>query len=257
MQFEVVAKGAPTVTVGGVVNNATFAGNDTLARGAIAAVFGEQFVFGDPVQAASLPLQQTLGGVRVLVNGDPAPVYYASYGQINFQVPYSAAPGIGTVVVESGGVRSNAVAVPIAERAPRLLRLGIGEYGIAVNTDGTFPIPATAGLGASGRPAKVGDTLVVYAIGLGQTMPAVSNGTAAPSNPLAVIAPMPTVIFGSQAVSQSDATTPLFVGLTPGFVGLYQINVTLPPAVEKGPRVPMFLAMGDNVFSNPVELAIE
>lgn len=252
VNFEVVEKGNPVLTARGVVNNATFAGGDPLAQGTIAAVFGEQFVFGDPVGASSLPLGTTLGGVRVLINNTPAPVYFASYGQINFQVPYEATIGTATVVVEANGQRSNGVTVPIAERAPRLLRLGVGNYGILVNQDGTFPIPATAGLGAAGRPAKVGDTLVMYAIGLGQTTPTVTNGTAAPSSSLAVITPTPTVQFGS-----GDATAPLFVGLTPGFVGLYQINVTIPPSVDKGPNVPIFLAMENNVFSNRVELAIE
>jgi uncharacterized protein (TIGR03437 family) len=252
VSFEVVEKGNPVLTARGVVNNATFAGGDPLARGTIAAVFGEQFVFGDAVGASSLPLGTTLGGVRVLVNNTPAPVYFASYGQVNFQIPYEATVGTATVVVEANGQRSNGVTVPIAESAPRLLRLGVGNYGILVNQDGTFPVPATAGLGASGRPAKVGDTLVMYAIGLGQTSPTVTNGTAAPANPLAVITPMPTVRFGT-----GDAVAPLFVGLTPGFVGLYQINVTMPVFVEKGSNIAVYLDMGNNVFSNRVELAIE
>ena len=253
--FEVVARGNPVLTAGGVVNNATFAGGDALGRGTIAAVFGEQFVFGDPVGASSLPLGTTLGGVRVLVNNEPAPVYFASYGQINFQVPYEAAVGTATVIVEANGQRSNGVTVPIADRAPRLLRLGVGNYGIMVNQDGTFPLPRTSALGAAGRPARAGDTLVIYAIGLGPTSPAVANGTAAPSSPLAVIDPMPVLQFGN--TSSADATTPLFVGLTPGFAGLYQINATIPATVEKGPNVPVFLDMGNNIFSNRVELAIE
>jgi uncharacterized protein (TIGR03437 family) len=255
--FEVVAKGNPVATAGGVVNNATFAGGDPLGRGTIAAVFGEQFIYSDPVAASSLPLGTTLGGVRVLVNGAPAPVYFVSYGQINFQVPYEATVGTATIVVEANGLRSNGVTVPVANRAPRMLRLGIGEYGIFVNQDGTFPLPRTSVLGAAGRPARAGDTLVMYAIGLGPTSPTVANGTAAPSNPLAVIAPMPVLQFGRTSISESDSTDPLFVGLTPGFVGLYQINVTIPSTVEKGPNVPVFLNMGGNVFSNTVELAIE
>ena len=257
VSFEVTAKGNPVLTSGGVVNNATFAGGDPLGRGTIAAVFGEQFVFGEPVGASSLPLGTTLGGVRVLVNNTPAPVYFTSYGQINFQIPYEATIGTATVVVEANGLRSNGVTVPIANRAPRLLRLGIGNYGIFVNQDGTFPLPRTSILGTAGRPARVGDTLVLYAIGLGPTSPTVTNGTAAPLSPLAVIDPMPSLQFGNLSISEADATRPLFVGLTPGFVGLYQINVTIPATVEKGPNVPVFLNMGNNLFSNTVELAIE
>ena len=72
-----------------------------------------------------------------------------------------------------------------------------------------------------------------------------------------MIAPMPVLQFGNASISSSDPTVPLFVGLTPGFVGLYQINVTLPVSVEKGPNVNVFLNMGNNIFSNVVELAIE
>ncbi|HEU0123178.1 MAG TPA: hypothetical protein VFQ91_21790 [Bryobacteraceae bacterium] len=257
VSFEVVNKGAPVITPGGVVNNATFAGGDQLARGTIAAIFGEQFVFGEPAAASSLPLGTTLGGVRVLVNNVAAPVYFSSYGQINFQIPYDAAVGIATIVVEANGQRSNGVTVPIANRAPRLLKLGIGDYGIFVNTDGTFPIPNNTALGSAGRPARVGDTLVMYAIGLGPTSPGVASGAASPSSPLAQITPTPLVQFGRLSISGSDGTAPLFVGLTPGFVGLYQINVTIPSTVEKGSNVPVFLNMGDNVFSNTVELAIQ
>jgi len=250
--FEVVARGNPVLTAGGVVNNATFAGGDPLGQGTIAAVFGEQFIFGEPVGAASLPLGTTLGAARVLVNNVPAPVYYTSYGQINFQVPYDAVTGTATVIVEAGGQRSNGVTVPIAARAPRILRLGIGNYGIIVNPDGTFPLPASAGL-SSGRPARPGETLVIYAIGLGQTTPTVGNGTAAPSSPLAVINPTPTVVIGNSA----ESVTPLFAGLTPGFVGLYQLNVTLPLSVEVGNNVPLYVDMGGNIVSNRVELAIQ
>ncbi|MBI2686363.1 MAG: hypothetical protein HYX27_08610 [Acidobacteria bacterium] len=257
VSFEVVAKGNPLVTAGGVVNNATFAGGDPLARGTIAAVFGEQFLFGDPIAATALPLNTTMGGVRVLVNNAPAPIYFVSYGQINFEVPIEATIGTATVVVEANGQRSNGVTVPIANRAPRMLRLGVGDYGIFVNTDQTFPVPRNTVLGTRGRPARPGETLVMYAIGLGPTIPSVVNGAASPSSPLAQVTPIPVLQFGKTSISLSDATTPLFAGLTPGFVGLYQINVTLPATIEKGPNVPVFLNMGDNVFSNTVELAIE
>jgi uncharacterized protein (TIGR03437 family) len=98
---------------------------------------------------------------------------------------------------------------------------------------------------------------VIYAIGLGPTNPVVASGAAAPSSPLARVEPTPSVIIGSTSISQNEAITPLFVGLTPGFVGLYQINVTLPVSVERGNEVPMFLNMGENVFSNRVTLAIQ
>ena len=49
--------------------------------------------FDAPQSATSLPLQTTLDGVQVLVNGKAAPLYYVSSGQINFEIPIDAATG--------------------------------------------------------------------------------------------------------------------------------------------------------------------
>ena len=48
----------------------------------------------------------------------------------------------------------------------------------------------------------------------------------------------------------------LFAGLTPGFVGLYQINVIVPAEAPTGPSVP--LSIGGSVGgSNRVKIAIQ
>ncbi len=251
--FDVVTPTAPIASFQGVLNNGIFQVSDTLAAGAIAAAFGEQFVNGDPVSAATLPLGTSLGGVRVLVNDVPAPVFYASYGQVNFLIPFETAAGDAVVKVERAGQLGNGVSVPVSPRSPRILRLGIGDYGIIVNGDGSFPLPATPGLNS--RPARAGDTLVIYAIGLGQTTPAAQNGVAAPSGPLATV-PSVNVVFGGQTFDRGLRQAPLFAGLTPGFVGLYQINVTVPVGVEIGDTVPLFLDI-NGLASNRVTLAIK
>ena len=256
VELEVVAAGPPEVTYQGVLDNATFARGAPLARGMIAAVFGLQFRSGDPVLAPSLPLGTELGGARVLLNGRPAPVYYVQDDQINFQIPYDTPPGLVEVRVEREGQRGNAVGVEVVERAPRLLRLGIADYGIIVNQDGTFPLPATPGIAS--RPARPGDALTIYAFGLGQTTPAVNAGTAAPAaEPLARIDPVPQVVFGGGFGGTPVAATPFFAGLTPGFVGLYQINVFVPPDAPTGRAVPLSLDQGVGAVSNQVTLAIE
>ncbi len=253
VQLEVVAQGPPRARGQGVVNNATFETGDPIAPGAIAAVFGEQFTYKDPAQAAELPLKNEMGGVRVLVNDRPAPIYYVSYGQINFQIPYDAAAGEAVVRVERDGQRGNPVSLSIVPSAPRLLRLGIADYGIIVNQDGSFPIPSVAGI--STRPARTGDALVAYAIGLGPTTPAAASGVGAPADPLARIDPPFKVYFGAGIIGGASVD-PLFVGLTPGFVGLYQINVVVPPDVPKGEHI-RFTLQRDGVTSNAVELVIQ
>jgi uncharacterized protein (TIGR03437 family) len=255
-RLEAAASGAPVAFFGGVVNNATFEG-DVLAPGGIVAVFGDGFLSGQPAQATSLPLATELGGVRVLVNDKPAPVYFASANQVNFQIPYDTAAGEAIVRVEKGGQRGNAVSMHIGRSAPRLLRLNISDYGIVVNGDGSFPIPQTSGVNS--HPAKVGDTLVIYALGLGQTEPAVQSGAGAPSDPLGRARGNYRVSFGAPGPfgGASADVTPLYVGLTPNFVGLYQVNVTIPQDTPKGVAVPIALVSDEEGSSNRVNIAIE
>ncbi len=241
---------------GRVANNATFSSDEEIAQGTIVALFGEQLTYADPTSATSLPLPQTLGGARVLVNGVPAPVYYTQFDQINFQVPYDAALGLGTVRVERNGQVGNPISIRVSARAPKLLRLGIGEYGILVNQDGSFPIPTTPGINS--RPARVGEVLTMYALGLGTTVPSVVSGEASPSSPLANVTTPSTVTFGVGAVSGSaDPVRPQFIGLSPGFVGLYQINVAVPANSPKGNRIGIELNFGSNITSNRVEIAVQ
>ena len=83
--------------------------------------------------------------------------------------------------------------------------------------------------GASTIPAKPGETLILYAWGLGLTQPAVSAGTVSPTQP-AVAVHRFTLIF-DYGCGTIQTATPAFIGLTPGQVGLYQVNFKVPPQV--------------------------
>ena len=67
--------------------------------------------------------------------------------------------------------------------------------------------------------------MIVWAIGLGATIPAVADGLPAPADPLAAVSPAPAVQIGGSNVA------PLYALLSPGSVGLYQVAVTLPAGV--------------------------
>lgn len=168
VELDVLAPGPPVVYYQGVLDNALFAVGDYLAPGGIVALFGEQLTSGSTTQAQSLPLGTSLGGASVTVNGQPAPIYYVSSGQLDIVMPYGTASGNAVVQVQRDGQIGNSVSVKILPSVPRLLRLGIANYGIATLSDNvTFPIPATPGLPS--RPAKAGvDTVVFYALGLGK-----------------------------------------------------------------------------------------
>jgi uncharacterized protein (TIGR03437 family) len=190
------------------------------------------------------------------VNDKPAPLYYVSPNQINFQIPYDTPAGIAIVRVDRGGQLGNAVSMQVQRSSPRLLRLSVQDYGIAVNQDGSFPIPSTPGLNS--RPARVGDTLTMYAIGFGQTQPAVQSGVAAPVSPLGNAPGKYRVLFGTPGpFGGSVEVTPLYAGLTPNFVGLYQVNVTIPESAPRGSVVPVSLVSDTEGTSNRVTIAIE
>jgi len=256
VECEVIPQSAPSISYQGVVNNADFDPDDPVAQGGIAAVFGEQLAFGPLRQASSLPLPTELGGVRVFVNDRPAPIFFTSYNQINFQIPYDAQPSLTAQVrVEREGQRGNTVTKWLVPSAPRILPL-TGLYGVVVNSDGTFPVPRSLGIPNS-RPARAGDALTFYALGLGQTSPPIADGAAAPSQePLArVPSPFAKVLFGALALPTGVPADVLYVGLTPGFAGLYQFHVVVPEGVTPG-DVPVRLQL-ETVASNYVLVTIE
>ncbi|HTC88173.1 MAG TPA: IPT/TIG domain-containing protein [Bryobacteraceae bacterium] len=250
VQLVVAAQGPPVASVGGVVNNGTFGSGEPLAQGDIAAVFGNQFDFDAPQSAPSLPLLTTLDNVQVLVNGKAAPLYYVSSSQINFEVPIDAATGDGTVQVVRNGSAGNLIYVDINAQVPRFIVYN-GGYGIM-----TTPLGALTGIPSN--PVKAGDTIVIYTVGLGPTSPSVPSGTGSPATaPLATVQGTTQVCFGVETpFYQAPCATPLFVGLTPNFVGLYQINVTIPTGVTPGNST-MTLLLVDNVESTSVQLAVQ
>src|ERR1039458_3245774 len=80
------------------------------------------------------------------------------------------------------------------------------------------------------NPAKPGDVIQIFCTGLGATNPPSTTGQPAVSG-VALIQPTVTV-GGITAVLQ-------YAGVSPGFVGLYQVNVVIPSSVTPGPAVPL------------------
>jgi uncharacterized protein (TIGR03437 family) len=250
VELTVVAQGPPVASAGGVVNNGTYGAGESLAPGDVVAVFGNQFLFDVPQFADSLPLQTELDGVQVLVNGKAAPVYYASSGQIDFEIPIDAATGDGTVQIVRNGTQGNLVYINISSQVPRFI-LYDGGYAIVTKADG-FTVTGTPSTGA----VKAGDTIVIYAIGLGPTSPVVPSGTATPPG-LAVVPGTTKVCFGVETpFYQAPCVTPSFVGLSPGSVGLYQLNTVIPSGIPSGTTT-MLLLLVDNVESTSAEIAVQ
>ena len=140
-------------------------------------------------QASGAALPSELGGVRVEVNGAAVPLYFVSPGQINAQLPYDAAPGPATLRV--GGMTAPFTIAPAAPAIFAALRQ---------------------------------DTAVVaYVTGLGGVSPPLATGAAAPFDTLS------TANAAVSATLGGISARVLFAGLAPGFIGLGQVNVLIPP----------------------------
>lgn len=70
--------------------------------------------------------------------------------------------------------------------------------------------------------------MILYATGLGTVTPLVQSGVPAPTTPPATTVDTPSVTIGGLAAD------PLFSGLSPGSVGLYQLNVRVPTNAPSG-----------------------
>jgi uncharacterized protein (TIGR03437 family) len=109
--------------------------------------------------------------------------------------------------------------------------------------------------GSTGRPAVKGEHISIFANGLGRVAETVLPGEAAPLDRLLRLTMGIRVLLGDIEVE------PLFAGLAPGEVGVYQIDVSIPDVSPVGPAVPLYIEVvlndGSVVTSNTVTLAIE
>jgi uncharacterized protein (TIGR03437 family) len=165
---------------------------DAFAPSGIVLISGERLTSGSSLDAAALPLPLKLAGAHVEVNGIPAPLFSVRPDRLLVQLPASLAPGQpASLTVSSVNLPSAAVAMRVEAAAPAIV-----------------------------AAARTGDALVLYCTGLGATDPPLREGLAATGLVRTVVQPAVT-IAGAPA-------TVFFSGLTPGFAGVYQVNVLLP-----------------------------
>ena len=149
----------------GVVHSASFL-TGAIAPGQIISIFGVDI---GPAQGALAGLGldgfllTTIGGVQVLFDGIPGPIFFTNSGQINVQVPYEIAgsdPVAIQIIVDD--IARNSVVVPVGASAPGIYSLagGTGQI-VALNQDGT--------LNGVNNPARIGEVIVFFASGEGQT----------------------------------------------------------------------------------------
>jgi uncharacterized protein (TIGR03437 family) len=167
-----------------------------------------------------------LNGVSVTVNGRPAFVYYASPGQININVPDDPVTGSVGIQVQTSEGFSNLVTVNRSRLSPTMLttpafKIGGKQYVVALTPDFTkYAGRPNMIAGVNFVAPKPGDSVSIYALGLGPTTPATQAG---------VVAAQSSTVTGQLHVTIGgvEADVP-FKGLLQGSIGLYQLNVTIP-----------------------------
>jgi len=242
LTVDAAGSAAPAISEGGVVNAASYV--PQLAPGGIASLFGANLT-AEQARAGAVPLPREMGGVRVLVEGIAAPLFFVSPGQINFQTPFETAEGPAAVLVERGGVPSTVVEAAVTRNSP-----GIFTHQPTAGVTAPVIVHQDGSLVTAASPAHAGGAVVIFATGVGGLTNPPATGEASAADPLAVSTVSPTVSVGN-----SQATV-LFAGLTPGFVGLLQINVLLPATLPAGNALGMVVRFGDS-SSQPVDLAVE
>jgi uncharacterized protein (TIGR03437 family) len=215
-----------------------------LVAGSIASVFGSNLAVGQGAAGAGA-LPQTLAQSGVTIGGVTAPMYFATSGQINVQVPWEiAGQNLPPIVATVNGVASRPDYPDIVSYAPGIFTVdasGSGQGAILVGT--------TANLAGPGSPAARGGYIAIYCTGLGAVTNPPATGALAPLSPLSVSIVTPTVTIANVPAKVS------FSGLAPGFAGLYQVNVVVPSELPPGDAVPVVMSFG-SVNSNTVTIAI-
>jgi uncharacterized protein (TIGR03437 family) len=215
---------------------------------------------------ASAPLPVSLAGIEVTLHQEVEPVKVSvpiigamlmdscgltrsalcngtRIAALTVQIPFelSVAPGEVSQAIlrvsEDGMTTGDFVITPVASNVHFMtspnpiawdVRLGAPRHASVFHIDGTAVSP--------GQPARAGETLIVYGYGFGRPQKAIKTGEAPQeANPVPTHGDLKFLALLPETSGAIDGTGPAlglyvsYVGVTPGAVGVYQINFKVPP----------------------------
>ncbi len=211
-------------------------GSTAIAPGSLVKIEGNDL---SPINQASRerPLPTALGESCITVNGLPIPLIFVSGKEINAQIPFEIAGSTTLILRTPGGVSDN-FNLAVSPTAPSIFRTLIEgiDTPVATIVNGRNGLLAT-----NSNPVKRNDNIVIYLTGMGKTNPPVEAGLSAPSDPLASSLISPVVSLGGVEIPVT------YAGLTPGEVGVYQINAQILRWVPTGFSIPLTISQGGSV----------
>jgi len=250
----------PAISAGGWVQASLVPTQRTLAPLAITTLFGSDFAPpGFSTEATTQDLQggrlpTRLGGVCVEIDGVRAPLFFVSSGQINLQALDGSAGAASAIVIRGCGTaeesRSASETTVVAAASPTWFVFGndpSGENSVAALHGGGPLVAADPMLVPGGTPAVPGETVSLFATGLGITDPPLAPGVV----PGSVLGAQLARVTGAAVLTIAGRRLPLeavlFVGAAPCCAGLYQVVLQLPADLPTG-RAPVSIAI-DGVAS--------
>jgi uncharacterized protein (TIGR03437 family) len=206
---------APVISAGGIVNAASYR-FDAIAPGTLISIFGENLAPSER-RAESAPWPTALNGVSVTINGIAASLSMVSPGQIDAQVPLELGIGIARLVVTTDGRPGAGAVFPLVAAGPGIFQLS-GDDSAVQNADFSGNTET--------NPSPSGTIVIAYLTGQGKLDSALSGGMKAPLEP--VCRPISKV----EATIDGQPAEVLFSGMTPGLVGILQVNLRIPDLVS-------------------------
>jgi uncharacterized protein (TIGR03437 family) len=234
----------PVIDLASTVNDASFV--SPVAAGSIVAVFGTNLSIGQSPSILPSPLPYTLAQSSFTIGGLAAPLFFATPGQVNMQIPWEmAGQSTASIIATVNGLVSNTQSVPLVPYAPGIFSMDSSGGG-----QGAILIAPTATLAAAATPVSRGAYVSIFCTGLGAVTNQPATGAQGPTNPLARTTTTPTVTIGGVVAVVT------YSGLAPGLVGLYQVNAIVPTGLTPGNSVPVVISM-NNIPSNTVTIAVQ
>jgi uncharacterized protein (TIGR03437 family) len=213
-------------SISAVVSASAFGQAKTFAAGSWLEIYGSNFATNSRSWGGADFTGNTaptiLDKVSVSINDVPAAVNFISANQVNVQAPADAKTGPVNVTLTNCTQTSAAIQVTKTDLVP-------GLYTATVNNKqylGAFTL-AGSPTGNPNSPAKPGDIIVAYGIGFGDTTPSFAPGTIVTAQNSFLSSNPFTVLFGT-----APDPHPIYAGLGPGYVGLYQFDLTVPKLAD-------------------------
>jgi len=165
-------------------------------------------------------------GFSITFNGIAAPIFYVSNSggkeTATIQIPFELQPGTAAVLLTAAGGGTANTNVTVQSLAPGIFTTGTSQnFAVAVRADGSYVSPA--------NPASRGETIGIFANGLGQVTPATgTNRAGVPGETVNANIVVGLATSGGITVVKSEYAV--------GLIGVYLVTVQIPTNAQPGPQ---------------------